>query len=259
MQQAAIEELTRILSREQEVKAVFLKGSFGRGEGDPYSDIDLYCLLNEEDVDLFLPKRLTLLSGYKEVLYSEELFIIAPQLIVVYDNLLHVDLFTVTEKTFKQSDYFHVLFDPDQVLEQFRSSQTLTMTKQEYGDQMIDLIWFLFQYRKAALRGNGVWAAAMLHQVLEPLARMLLHHYCPQQAQLGLKRVKQLLPQQIYNRFHEVLKNVTPEHHQKAATAIMQLLENEYSFIEEHLCGNERQEIYRLYQKLIIDKFLVNE
>ncbi|WP_097042131.1 hypothetical protein [Terribacillus aidingensis] len=55
---------------------------------------------------------MSLLAAYREVLYSKELFIIAPQLIVVYDNLLTVDLFTVTEETFKHTNQFLVLYDP---------------------------------------------------------------------------------------------------------------------------------------------------
>lgn len=258
MLQAALNRLVEILAGEEEVKAVCVKGSIGRGEQDPYSDIDLYCFVEEQDLNFFLTKRLALLSRYNEVLYSEEIFIIAPQLIIVYDDFLHVDLFTVTEKTFKQSDQFKVLYDPDQLLDQFKRTQKLTMTDEEYGDQVIDLAWFLFQYRKAALRENGAWAAAMLQQVTDPLSRMLLHHYAPDRAQLGLKRAEQLLPSPIYNEFNIILENVTPAGHQKAAAAILQLLAKEQSFIDNHLKGTERQIIDPLFQKIVTEGFSVN-
>ena len=258
MHKAALDNLVDILANEKEVKAVFVKGSFGRGEQDAYSDIDLYCLVGEPDLDNFLAKRLALLSRYKDVLYSEELFIIAPQLIVVYDDFLHVDLFTVTEKTFKQSDQFRVLYDPDQLLDQFKGTQKLMMTDEEYGNQIIDLTWFLFQYRKAALRGNSAWAAAMLQQVTDPLSRMLLHHYAPDRAQLGLKRAEQLLPSPIFSEFKIILDNVTPSAHQSAAAAILQLLAKEQPFIEHHLKGSERQAIDPLFQKLVAEGFSVN-
>ncbi|WP_102706838.1 nucleotidyltransferase domain-containing protein [Terribacillus saccharophilus] len=258
MHQAALDSLVDILANEKEVNAIFVKGSFGRGEQDPYSDIDLYCLVEEHNLNNFLAKRLPLLSKYKDVLYSEELFIIAPQLIIVYDDFLHVDLFTVTEKTFKQSDHFKVLYDPDQLLDQFKGTQKLTMTDEEYGNQIIDLTWFLFQYRKAALRENSAWAAAMLQQVTDPLSRMLLHHYAPDRAQLGLKRAEQLLPSSIYNEFNIILENVTPAGHQKAAAAILQLLAKEQSFIENHLKGTERQIINPLFQKIVTEGFSVN-
>ncbi|PAF16604.1 nucleotidyltransferase domain-containing protein [Terribacillus saccharophilus] len=256
MHEAAL-NLVDMLANEKEVKAVFVKGSFGRGEQDPYSDIDLYCLVEEHDLNNFLAKRLALLSKYKNVLYSEELFIIAPQVIIVY-NFLHVDLFTVTEKTFKHSDHFRVLYDPDQLLDQFKGTQKLTMSDEEYGNQIVDLTWFLFQYRKAALRENGAWAAAMLQQVTDPLSRMLLHHYAPDRAQLGLKRAEQLLPFPIFSEFKIILENVTPAGHQKAAAAILQLIAKEQSFIKNHLKGTEKKIIDPLFQKLVAEGFSVN-
>lgn len=255
----ALDRLADILANEEEVKAIFVKGSFGRGEHDPYSDIDLYCLVEENDLNHFLTKRLTLLSVYKNVLYSEELFIIAPQLIVVYDDFLHVDLFTVTEKTFKQSDYFQTLYDPHHLLDQFKETQKLTMSDEEYGSQIIDLTWFLFQYRKAALRENGAWAAAMLQQVTDPLARMLLHHYAPGRAQLGLKRAEQLLPFSIFSEFKIILENVTPTGHQKAATAILHLLTREQLFLENHLREAEKKVVYPFFQRLIAEVSLLNK
>ncbi|PAF39353.1 hypothetical protein CHH58_01485 [Terribacillus saccharophilus] len=258
MHEAALNSLVDMLANEKEVKAVFVKGSFGRGEQDPYSDIDLYCLVEEHDLDNFLAKRLALLSKYKNILYSEELFIIAPQVIIVYNDFLHVDLFTVTEKTFKQSDHFRVLYDPDQLLDQFKGMQKLTMSDEEYGNQIVDLTWFLFQYRKAALRGNGAWAAAMLQQVTDPLSRMLLHHYAPDRAQLGLKRAEQLLPFPIFSEFKIILENVTPAGHQKAAGAILQLIAKEQSFIKNHLKGTEKKIIDPLFQKLVAEGFSVN-
>ncbi|QXE02854.1 nucleotidyltransferase domain-containing protein [Terribacillus sp. DMT04] len=254
MQREALHRLTEILAHEKEVKAVFVKGSFGRGEDDAYSDIDLYCLVEESDIQVFLAKRLSLLAAYREVLYSEELFIIAPQLIVVYDNLLHVDLFTVTEENFKQTDQFLVLYDPQNRLEQFKETQTLTMTDNMYGEQVIDLTWFLFQYRKAALRGNAAWAAAMLQQVTEPLARMLLHHYAPTRALLGLKRAQQLLPAAVYSNLLDVLEHVTPTSHDKAAAALLKLLNSEKTFLKKHLKGEEKKIIEPLLECLITEK-----
>jgi predicted nucleotidyltransferase len=254
MQQEALHKLADLLASEKEVKAVFVKGSFGRGEEDAFSDIDLYCLVEEAERQAFLAKRLSLLAAYREVLYSEELFIIAPQLIVVYDNLLHVDLFTVTEETFKQTDQFLVLYDPENRLQRFKETQTLTITDEMYGEQVIDLTWFLFQYRKEALRGNGAWAAAMLQQVTEPLARMLLHHYAPTRALLGLKRAQQLLPAAVYSNLLDVLEHVTPTGHGRAAAAVLQLLENERPFLEKHVKEEEKNIIEPLFERLITRK-----
>ena len=75
------------------------------------------------DVNDFLSRRLKHLRAYREILFYEDLFIIAPQMIAVYDNLLHMDLFAVTESTFKKKDYFQVIFDPDNRLQVFEEEQ----------------------------------------------------------------------------------------------------------------------------------------
>lgn len=70
----------------------------GRGEHDAFSDVDLYVLVREEEKVAFLEDRLKHLQAYREIVFHEDIFIIAPQIIAVYDNLLHVDFYTVTEK-----------------------------------------------------------------------------------------------------------------------------------------------------------------
>ncbi|MYL61437.1 nucleotidyltransferase domain-containing protein, partial [Virgibacillus halodenitrificans] len=101
LQEDAVEKITESLKADPLVKAVFLKGSMGRAEHDEHSDIDLYCLVDQKDEALFLEKRLMYLKAYQDILFWDDIFIIAPQIIAVYNNLLHLDLFTVTEQSFK--------------------------------------------------------------------------------------------------------------------------------------------------------------
>ncbi|MCM2607016.1 nucleotidyltransferase domain-containing protein [Rossellomorea marisflavi] len=108
-QKNAVEAIAESLKKDKRVKSIFLKGSMGRGEEDEFSDVDLYCLVEEEDLASFVQDRIRHLEAYGKLLFHDDLFIIAPQIIAVYEDLLHVDLFTVTEKTFKQKDYFKVI------------------------------------------------------------------------------------------------------------------------------------------------------
>ncbi len=87
-------------------------------------------------------------------MFYDDIFIIAPQIIAIYDDWLHIDLFTVTEKTFQEKDYFTVLYDPEGVMKTFEKTQNLTLSEEEYKDHVLDVAWFLFQYKKAAERGN---------------------------------------------------------------------------------------------------------
>ena len=56
-QELAVEKVYSSLKR-RHVRAIFRKGSMGRNEHDEFSDIDLYCLVDKEDEEQFLAKRL---------------------------------------------------------------------------------------------------------------------------------------------------------------------------------------------------------
>ena len=240
IQEVAVEKITASLTQSPYVRAVFLKGSMGRNEHDEHSDIDLYCLVEKEQVELFLTERLTHLRAYRPVLFQDDIFIIAPQLLAVFDDLLHIDLFTVTAESFTAKDFFKVVYDPENLLEPFVESQSLALSKDEYQDHVIDVAWFLFQYRKAAARGNHVWAVKMLSQVLEHLARILLHRYAPERAQLGLKTVNRSLPTAIFSEIEGISTLMTPASHPQAASCIRELLKREYSWIDEHVSEHDK-------------------
>ncbi len=91
----AIETIVASLKKDDRVRAIFLKGSFGRGEEDEHSDIDLYCLVEDSEVDDFLKNRLRHLQSYGDLLFHDDIFIVAQQILAVYENMIHVDLFTV--------------------------------------------------------------------------------------------------------------------------------------------------------------------
>lgn len=84
-QELAVEKICTSLKRDQDVLAIFLKGSMGRNEHDEHSDIDLYCLVNKEKEEQFLAKRLEHLKAYSNIIFHEDIFIIAPQIIAVFD------------------------------------------------------------------------------------------------------------------------------------------------------------------------------
>ncbi|MFC4409054.1 nucleotidyltransferase domain-containing protein [Chungangia koreensis] len=245
----AIVKITESLKTDERVRAIFLKGSFGRGEEDEYSDIDLYCLVDETDVDEFLKDRLRHLKEYGEFLFHEDIFIVAPQIIAVYENLVHVDLFTVTEKTYINKDYMKVLNDPENRLQKFEGTQNLKLSGPEFQDAIEYVAWFLFQYKKSADRGNDVWSVNMLHHVTTHLARVLLHRYNPSRAQLGLKALETSLPIEVMKKVRSIFEHMTPSGHGEAARLIVVLLKelDEWAFTE----AADPQTIRPLWDRMI--------
>ncbi|WP_054708737.1 nucleotidyltransferase domain-containing protein [Bacillus sp. JCM 19041] len=234
-QEQAVHQITQSLIADKRVRAVYLKGSIGRGEHDEHSDVDLYCLVDEVTEEAFLKDRLRHLEAYRKLVFYEDYFIIAPQIIAVFDDLLHVDLYTVTEKTFQSKDYFRVLYDPENILATYESAQTLALTADEFTDCAHDVAWFLFQYSKSANRSNDLWSAAMVHNVLINLAKVLLHRYQPDRAQLGLKELAASLPKQPLLEVKRIYNEATPSSHPIAVKRLVLLLQEEQEWLEDQL------------------------
>src|SRR5690606_28054946 len=132
---------------------------------------DLYCLVNEEDKKAFLSNRVEHLLAYRDIILMDDIFIVAPQIIAVFDDLLHIDLFTVTKETFARGDHFKVLYDQHHLMDGFSETQGLTLKEQEYHDDVLDIGWFLYQYRQSTARGNDIWSVKMLTNVVHHLGR----------------------------------------------------------------------------------------
>lgn len=249
LQELAVEKITESLKKDPMVKAVFLKGSMGRNEHDAHSDIDLYCLVEKENEEAFLVNRKTHLEAYRPIIFEDDIFIIAPQLIAVFDDLLHLDLFTVTVESYTKKDYFKVLYDPEALMNAFTESQTLELNREEFNDAVIDVAWFLFQYKKAAARGNSIWAAKMLTNSMEHLAKVLLYKYAPERAQLGLKTLETSLPEEILKQLELILESITPRRHREAVIRMSEMLSGEMDWIVQRLTDGEQ--IENLLRKMV--------
>ncbi|WP_052158894.1 nucleotidyltransferase domain-containing protein [Halobacillus sp. BBL2006] len=125
-QRKAAHRITESLKRDNRVKSVFLKGSMGRDENDEYSDIDLYCLVEEKHLESFLKDRKKHVEVYREIIF----------------------------------------YDPENHMEKFKDRQQLRLSEQEYIDAVDDVAFFLLQYKKAADRGNDIWAVKVLNDLL---------------------------------------------------------------------------------------------
>jgi predicted nucleotidyltransferase len=227
----AVAAISNSLKQDKRVQSIFLKGSIGRSDQDEYSDIDMYCLVNEEDVEEFNQCRIQHLESYNKLLFYDDIFIVAPQILAVYENLVHVDLFTVTESTYIEKDFLKVLYDPYNKLDKLKQNQNLKLSKAEFQDAVDDIAWFLFQYKKSSGRGNDIWSVNMLHQVMTHLSRVLLHKYNPNRAQLGMKTIESSLPTETVKLIKRVYENITPQKHKQAVNLICEILSNETVWI----------------------------
>lgn len=225
-QPTAIQVITERLKQDEAVQAIFMKGSFGRGEADEHSDIDLYVMVHPDEEASFLSRRLEHLNAYRPILLKDDIFIVAPQLIVVFDDFLHMDLFTVTKDTLNHQDSMQILYDPHHLLTTHESS--LQIEEEMTNDHAFDTVWFFFQYTKSRNRGNDIWATEMLRQGMVYFAYVLAAHHTPDRASLGLKDVTQR--QEID--LHPFYEQLTPANHEKAARLYIERLKEELPFFQ---------------------------
>lgn len=208
-QNNAIQKLAETLKKDRATRAIFLKGSWARGEGDKYSDVDLYCLIHEQELESFLTRRLAHLRQYGALLFWTEVNFVAPQIVAVFDNGLHVDLYTVTESTLQQTDAVKVLYDPEGLLTDFHGS-FFELTVDELVRTFGSLTFSLLEFEAAYKRGNLVWASRLASHISGDVVLLLRHVSDPKRAQLGFKKINDYLPKDVYEDLSAALNGISP-------------------------------------------------
>ncbi|MGE7674803.1 aminoglycoside 6-adenylyltransferase [Lysinibacillus sp. NPDC094403] len=243
-----VKVLLESLKEDQYIETVFLRGSMAREEHDEFSDIDIYCVVKEENIEAFLPNRKKHIEAYKKTLFVDDIYIIAPQLLVVYEDMIHIDLFTVTPSEISNKDAIKVLFDPNGILMAKQKNTTLSLTPLEFQDAVDDTIWYLYQYYSSAQRGNEIWSVHLLRNSLEHFAKVLLHKYCPERALLGLKALYNSLPTAPLDEIVDIMNNMSLVTHEIAVRKLVNAFNNESGWIFENVPNKEK--IKPLWEKI---------
>ncbi|MEY9976807.1 aminoglycoside 6-adenylyltransferase [Lysinibacillus sp. RC79] len=235
-----VEVLLESLKDDHYIEAVFLRGSMAREEQDEFSDIDIYCVVNEENIKAFLPNRNQHIEAYKKTLFVDDIYIIAPQLLVVYEDMIHIDLFTVTPSEISNKDAIKILFDPNRILTAKQKNTTLALTPLEFQDAVDDTVWYLYQYYWSTKRGNEIWCVHLLRNSLEHFAKVLLYKYCPERALLGLKALYNSLPTDPLNEIDDIMNCMSLVTHEMAVMKLVNFFENESDWIFENVPNKEK-------------------
>ena len=100
--------------------ALFLKGSMARGDDDNYSDVDMYAVVADENFDDFLARRVGYLEAYKPLLNWEEVNFVGPQIVGIYEDTLHFDLYTVMPGQIPQTGEMKIIYDKQGLLTNYK-------------------------------------------------------------------------------------------------------------------------------------------
>lgn len=243
----AINKILPFLTKDIAVRAVYVKGSIARGESDVFSDVDLYCLVKEAGLDNFLKKRVDYIKQYRPLMYLTEVNFVGPQIVGVYNNGLHIDLYTVTLDTMTRTDNIKILHDPERLLTQCRA-EPLTITNDDLIEYFNRISFLMLEFEAAYCRKDLVWASRLGGHMTGYLSIILKYICDPDNAQLGAKGLSNKLDRDRYDKFTEAVDNLGPSYLPQGVKILAQ--------ITNEIIGELPKEIYDKVNKKFLDSMI---
>lgn len=249
-QKEAIQQVSLVLKGDSAVRAVFLKGSHARGEQDDYSDVDMYCLVHSDKLEGFLSRRVGYMESYKPLIYHTESNFVGPQIVGVFEDGLHFDLYTVTEESLKHTDEIFVLHDPEGLLLEYKA-EMFSITDGEATRILSEFTFSLLEFEAAFHRKDLLWAHRLGSHMASDLMIVLRHLEDPSKARLGIKGMhRQITPKQL-DLLTEALKGLNPDELPKGVQKLVEIASELIVNVSERLDESWNQPFFDFMKKRI--------
>lgn len=243
----AVDQILPKLKGINSVVAIFLKGSIARDENDEYSDLDLYVMLKKGiQIEEVYDEVIHSLENYQKLLFYELVEIICPQIVGVFEDMLHIDCYLVHEDDYPKTDDIKILYDPNDILKDYKT-EDLALTPAMFNEVALDSCWFIYQYDHIVKRGQHLWTCQMIDKALIDTIKVLLYRYYPQKAVLG-KKAAHHLPSGIYYELIAINDLNNSKDHEIAVSKFMNLYRDYVVEIveEQWVDGFEKVYLYLL-------------
>lgn len=221
-QRDLIHFLTDELKAFDGVKSIFLKGSLASDTGDEYSDVDLYCMVDETCYDDLLDKRETLVKKYKPIVYQSHVNFGNPQIIVIYDNNLHLDLYMIKEVPTSRLDSVKVLYDPEGLLMNYTKQKRID-DDETIIEHLSDVIYTFHELDIAIKRNDDLWAMRLISHITADLSMVLCTMYEFEKPVLHMKGIYHKLPDKYKVKVDGILETMTPKHLNSCIDKVIEL------------------------------------
>lgn len=221
-QQELITFLIEELKSYDGVKSFFLKGSLANDTGDEYSDVDFYCLVDESYYEDLLKKREPLLKKYKPIVYQSYVNFGQPQIVVIYDNNLHLDFYMIKETPVKGLDAIKVLYDPEELLIDYQKEVRLD-DNQMIIEHLSDVIYTFHELDIAIKRKDDLWAMRLLSHMMADLSLVLCTMYEFEKPVLHMKGIYHQLPIELKVKVDDILEIMTSKHLMRCTNKVIHL------------------------------------
>jgi len=246
----AIEKVKEAILNDGLVEALFLKGSIARGEDDDYSDVDMYAVVSSENRDAFLAKRTRYLEAYMPLIYWSESNFVGPQIVGVFNDALHFDLYTVVPGAIPQTDDVKILYDKSGLLNAYKK-KPLSISPADVVKDIHGFTFVLLEFEAAYMRKDFMWSIRLFYALLADISSVVRYIYDEDNAQLALKRLYKVLPDNLYNDFMDILENATPTNVLNAVKMIVSLAEKQIETLPKEISGQINMKFFKLMQRKI--------
>lgn len=214
------------VKKDPAIKAAFVKGAMAYGQVDEFSDVDFYCLVHEDEMDHFLDRRIELLEQYQEIVFYSESNFVGPQIVAVFVNGLHFDLYTVTESSFPVKGEFLSLYDPEEVLPKYQSQiQDLELTPEGLETMYHEFAFCLIEFEAAIGRKQMLFAGRLVSYLSSYAAVLVRQLYDKKRASIGSKKLELYLPENLKNRFYSTLDIRSPKEAHQSVLELIDIVE----------------------------------
>ena len=225
----AIDKVSEKIIKSGLCRAIVVKGSIGRGDDDEYSDVDLYALAKDDTYQLLLKERENFLEAYGPLVFREEVNFGLEQMIGIYENALHIDLYIASSlEQMGTLDPVKVIYDPESLFEAYKAARE-EMKFDEIAQCFNTVLYDFVEADSAYQRNNLVWAGHIMSNAVANCAILLRWKYDKKYTFLGLKKINEILPGEEYDYLLKAYTALHKNDFKEANKTILTMLKLFYS------------------------------
>lgn len=205
----AINTIMDSLKKDDAILSIFLKGSIASGKYDEWSDVDMYCLVDEDKEVGFLSRRIEHLESYKKIICKFDVNFVAPQIVAVFEDTLHLDLYTVTKNKTPTTDNIKILHDPMNLLSDYEA-KSFSILDADIPNYFDEISFNFLEFEAAYMRKDYLWASTIASYMFDYTVTLIRHLYAPETAKLGIKKLNTVIDDHLYDRLLIIAEKMSP-------------------------------------------------
>ena len=197
------------MKTKQFISSAFLKGSIANGKSDEYSDIDLYCVTEKKTIGELKSFRNHIINNFRDILYTENVNFGLDQIIVIFDNDLHLDFYITDSPPTEGYAPIFILYDKKGELQKYilkHPKNNIDGAIQYYNES----VYTLHELLIALKRNDQLWSMRLISHMIAYLSLVLCYKYNSGNGILHMKNLYYTLPKKEKEQIDEILKFAIP-------------------------------------------------